>query len=121
MSDVQTMDQPHKSEVNKSYVYEDAPGANLFKQGSSFRAIALREQWVREGVFGWKNDRVSRLCHVMGITLYDLSAMVAMFNENGDVDTYLLNKFWRNNYWPPYIGVMLTQLERHSHDRLKGA
>ena len=95
-------------------------GESLFRPGKSFRAITIREEWVRLGVFRWNNERVTRLCHVIGVTIWDLAAMLAIYDENGDVDTHLVQKFWRNDRWPPYIGILLTNIERDAHDRLKG-
>ena len=102
-------------------VYHDAPGVNLFKPGRSLRTSILRSQWQREGVFGWNNAKVSRICHQMGVTVWELAAMLAIFTDDGDVDNYLVNKFWREDSWPPYIGVMLVQLERDAHDRFASA
>ena len=116
-----SMNAQAESKSRSGYYNIQAPGSNLFKHGKTFRTIALRQQWQREGVFGWNNARVSRLCQQMNVTVWDLAAMMAIFDENGDIDSYLVNKFWREDSWPSYIGVMLCQLERESHGRLTGS
>lgn len=100
---------------------DESQGSFVFRRGKSFRATILREEWYRQGVFSWTNDRVSKLCHRTNLTIWDLAATIALFDENGDIDRNLVHKLWKSNYWPPYIGILLTNLERDANDRSKGS
>lgn len=69
------------------------------------RVTLLRKRYKDSGLMGWDDQRVSRLCRMLKITVYDLCAMAGEFRRS------VVKSHWARQEWPVPLTLHFARYE----------